>query len=80
MADKTVLKFTKALDFLKRSLNWLLKASGPGKQSFCRFKNEISLIISDFDKRAEELGQYYTEKVVNPEEIDQFLDENILFQ
>ena len=47
---------------------------------FCRFKNEISLIISDFDKRAEELGQHYMGKEVNPEEIDQFLDENVLFK
>ena len=32
------------------------------------------------DKRAEELGQYYMEKEVNPEEIDQFLGENVLFK
>ena len=37
-------------------------------------------MISDFDKRAEEQGQYYTEKEVNPEEIDQFLDENVLLK
>ncbi len=49
------------------------------KRSFSRIKNEISLIISDFDEKTEELGQYYTEKEVNPEEIDQFQDENVLF-
>ena len=68
-----MLKLTKALDFLKRLLNRLLIASG-----LCRFKNEISIVISDFDKRAKELGQYYTEKEVNLEEHDQFLDEKIL--
>ena len=72
---QTVLKLTNALDFLNRSLNKLLT---PVKQSFWRFKNEISLIISDFDKRAEQLGQYYTEKEVNPDEIELFLDENVL--
>ena len=71
MADKTILKLTKTLDFLKRRLSRLMIVSGPDKRGFCRFQNEISLIISDFDKRAEELGQYYTEKEVNPEEIDQ---------
>ena len=37
-------------------------------------------VIIDFDKRSEELGQYYTEKEVSPEEIDQFLDENVIFK
>ena len=54
--------------------------SGPDNRSFCRFKNEISVIISDFDERFEELGQHYTEEEVNAEEIDQFLDENVLFK
>ena len=74
-----MLKLAKALDFLKRRLDRLLIASGPDKRSFSRFKNEISLIISDFDKRAEELEQYYTEKGVNPE-VDQLLVENVLFK
>ena len=62
------------------SSNKLLIASSPDNRRFCRFKNEICLITIDFDKRAEELGQHYTEKEVNPEEIDQFLDENDLFK
>ena len=54
--------------------------SGPEKRSFCGFKNEIKQIINNFDKRADELRQYYTEKEVNLKEIDQFLEENVLFK
>ena len=54
MADKTV-KINQGFRLRKKVR--LLVTNDTDKRSFCRFKNEISLIINYFDKRAEELGQ-----------------------